>query len=163
MLINPGEIRRLDATAALACAAIHETGFLHPWPETEFSSLLQSPQVYAEGIFLAGEAQEPIALAGFALSRLAFDEAEILTIAVAPALRGRGLGHAVLSAHLADLAAAGAAMLFLEVDVENKPARALYARQGFRQVGERKAYYRKADGSFSTALILRKDFSEPVA
>ena len=71
------------------------------------------------------------------LSRVAADEAEILTIAVEPAARASGLATALLSHHLSRLARAGAGGVFLEVDETNLPALALYRRFGFRQVGRR--------------------------
>jgi ribosomal-protein-alanine N-acetyltransferase len=46
--------------------------------------------------------------------------------------------------------------LFLEVDVENTAARALYANFGFEQVGERKAYCRTGAG-LAGALVMRRD------
>ncbi len=94
-------------------------------------------------------------LPGFVLSRFAADEAEILTIAVAPEWRRCGIGTLLLAPHLAGLAALRVNRLFLEVDVENIAARALYAGFGFEQVGERKAYYRTADDRLAAALVMR--------
>ncbi len=94
-------------------------------------------------------------LQGFVVSRRAADEAEILTITVAPARRGNGLATALLGSHISRLTALGVASLFLEVDENNKPALALYRRFGFAQVGRRPAYYSSADGSKANALILK--------
>jgi ribosomal-protein-alanine N-acetyltransferase len=93
---------------------------------------------------------------GFILARAAADEAEILTIAVTPRRRGRGIAGRLLDANMAALATLGVKSLFLEVEAENHAARALYKRHGFETVGERKAYYRKADGGMAMAYILRK-------
>ncbi len=98
-------------------------------------------------------------LVGFVLSRLVLDEAEILTIAVAPKSRRRGVGGALLGAHLATLAAQGAKALFLEVEAGNHAALALYAQFNFYRVGARKAYYRKDAGPAAAALVLRRDFA----
>ena len=46
--------------------------------------------------------------------------------------------------------------MFLEVAKDNAPALALYERFGFVQVGERAGYYRRADGSRATAIVMRK-------
>ncbi|MFV0279637.1 MAG: GNAT family N-acetyltransferase [Rhodoblastus sp.] len=92
---------------------------------------------------------------GFVLSRRAADEAEILTIAVAPGARGAGLATALLGNHLSRLARLGVSNLFLEVDESNRPALALYRRYGFEQVGRRPAYYAKPDGARTNALILK--------
>jgi len=42
------------------------------------------------------------------------------------------------------------------VEDENKAARALYARSGFEQVGERQAYYARPDGTRGHALVLKR-------
>ena len=62
-------------------------------------------------------------LLGFVLSRLAADEAEILTIAVDAAHQGRGVGRALLSENLRQVANAGAKEMFLEVAKDNAPDR----------------------------------------
>ena len=83
----------------------------------------------------------PDNLIGFILSRIAAGEAEILSVAIAPAWRGRGLARPLLDLHLRRLAGLGARAVFLEVDEHNAPARALYRRAGFSDVGRRKSYY----------------------
>jgi ribosomal-protein-alanine N-acetyltransferase len=81
------------------------------------------------------------------LARVAGGEAEILTLAVAPYARGRGLGRALLCAAIAQAERAGAEEMFLEVGSDNPAARALYAGLGFVNVGARKAYYRGRDAA----------------
>ena len=107
---------------------------------------------------LAAAALDPASgeLLGFVLSRVAADEAEILTIAVEPALRGRGVGRALLSVSLRQAANAGAKSMFLEVDENNAPALSLYARFDFVKVGERAGYYRRKGGLRATAVVMRK-------
>lgn len=87
---------------------------------------------------------------GFVLARAAADEAEILTLAVRPAARGKGLGRALLQAAIQKAKALGATTMFLEVGADNPAALALYAGLGFTKVGARKAYYEGRD-----ALVLR--------
>ena len=96
-------------------------------------------------------------LIGFIVSRLVFEEAEILSIAVASSRRGSGLARQLLDINLRRLAGLGARSVFLEVDEGNVPALRLYRRAGFREVGRRKAYYPAAGGS--AALILRRDLA----
>jgi ribosomal-protein-alanine N-acetyltransferase len=91
------------------------------------------------------------------LSRRAADEAEILSVAVAPRRRGRGLARKMLDLHLRRLAGRGTRTVFLEVDEANQSARRLYARAGFREVGQRKGYYTQESGVASTAVVLRRD------
>ena len=95
-------------------------------------------------------------LRGFVLSRLAADEAEILTIAVEAAHQRRGVGRALLSENLRQVANSGAKAMFLEVAANNAPALSLYERFGFVKVGERAGYYRLADGTRVTALAMRR-------
>jgi ribosomal-protein-alanine N-acetyltransferase len=146
-------LHRIGAERSAECAEIHAESFLHPWSEADFEALLVAPETRAEGAIDAKSSR----LIGFVLSKIAVDEAEILSIAVAPRWRKSGVGHAVLASHIADLDASGVKALFLEVDVENHAARTLYELCGFRPVGERKAYYRSADGGRASALIMRKD------
>lgn len=96
-------------------------------------------------------------LRGFAISRIAADEAEILTIAVEPSARKRGVGRDLLHEHLQRATLAGAGTMFLEVDAENAAAIALYHRFGFAQVASRAGYYRRPDGKPATALVMRRE------
>jgi ribosomal-protein-alanine N-acetyltransferase len=152
---RPSTIRPLRAEAAEACAAIHQSGFAHPWSAGELAALLASPTT------LASAALDPATgrLRGFALSRLAADEAEVLTIAVDPALRGRGVGADLLREHLTRATLSGARAIFLEVDPDNGAAIALYRRFGFRDVGRREGYYRLKDGQSASAIVMRKDLA----
>ena len=93
------------------------------------------------------------------LARVAADEAEILTLAVAPSARRQGRAMALLDAAIALVRGAGARALFLEVSAVNTAAQALYARAGFVEVGRRPRYY--ADGA--DALVLRLDFTAAAA
>jgi ribosomal-protein-alanine N-acetyltransferase len=148
-------IRALRSESAERCAAIHAESFAHPWSPSEFETLLASKAtVGAAAVDVASDD-----LRGFALSRLAADEAEVLTIAVRSAARNRGVGRALMVEVVARLVAARARTVFLEVEPTNLPAIALYTRLGFREVGRRQGYYRKPDGSAATALVLRKDLA----
>lgn len=146
-------IRPIGAERSGECAAIHATSFAYPWKEADFEQLFVASGTFAEGAIEAKEEH----LAGFVLSRVAAGEAEILTIAVAPQWRRRGIASSLLAPHMSGLAASRINRLFIEVDVENTAARALYANFGFEQVGERKAYYRTAGARLAGALVLRRD------
>lgn len=148
---NPPEVRRLGADHSEAAASVHAACFNYPWPTDDLEALLTARSTYADGAFGRGGD-----LQGFILSRVAADEAEILTVAVLPRKRGLGIANRLMQANLPQLQSAGARSWFLEVEAQNTPALALYKRWGFEQVGERKSYYRKADGDAATALILRR-------
>jgi ribosomal-protein-alanine N-acetyltransferase len=68
---------------------------------------------------------------------LLLDEAHIATIAAHPDWRGSGLGLWMLLELLDEAIRRGAALATLEVRVRNAPARRLYEKLGFEQVGDR--------------------------
>ena len=138
---------------AAALAALHAGAFRRGWSEDELERLLTDKTV------IAHRAMTGRTLAGFILSRLAGGEAEILSVAVAASRRGRGLGRKLLDLHLRRLAGLGATAVFLEVDEDNAPARRLYARAGFRDVGRRPAYYARGAQPPANALVLRRDLA----
>jgi ribosomal-protein-alanine N-acetyltransferase len=87
---------------------------------------------------------------GFALLRVAADEAEVLAVAVIPTAQRRGVALALLREGLRQTAAMGAKEVFLEVAFGNAPALALYRSLGFAAVGRRRRYY--ADGQDAHVL-----------
>jgi ribosomal-protein-alanine N-acetyltransferase len=153
--MSPSVVRALRSDKAEQCAAIHAASFAHSWSTAEFEALLSSKAAIGS----AAVDSSADALRGFALSRIAADEAEILTIAVDGAFRNRGIGRALLTDNLSRLVASHVQSVFLEVESANLPAIALYARMGFREVGQRRGYYQKQDGSTAAALVLRKDLA----
>jgi len=130
-----------------ALAAIHAACFTvpRPWSAAELADLIASHST------LLAEASD-----GFALARVAADEAELLTIAVRPEARGRGLGSALLRDVLAAAAARGAGRMVLEVAADNAAALALYRREGFAECGRRRGYYAAPDGRRIDALIMAR-------
>ena len=96
---------------------------------------------------------------GFAVSRMAADEAEILSIAIDENQRGRGLSRSLLMTHLGHLAGRGVRTIFLEVEENNRPARRLYEWAGFGVVGRRERYYQQPGGEQLNALLMRRDLS----
>lgn len=124
-------------------ALLHAACFPEPWDAAAISALLVTPGAFAY-------AHED----GFVLARAAGGEAEILTLAVVPPARGRGLGRALLQAAILGAQERGAQTMFLEVGADNPQALALYAGLGFAKVGTRKAYYSPGSGS-GDALVLR--------
>jgi ribosomal-protein-alanine N-acetyltransferase len=132
---------------AAAIAILHKASFQRGWGEEEVYGLLIEKSVMAHRTMIGRS------MAGFILSRFAAGEAEILSIAIAPKHRGRGLSRPLLDLNLRRLAGLGARTVFLEVDENNAPARALYRRAGFADVGRRKSYYQ----SGANALVLRRD------
>jgi ribosomal-protein-alanine N-acetyltransferase len=154
-LLAPGEPALSEAVLGDApeFARLHAACFQRGWSEEEFARLLIEQNVVAHRARIAK------AVAGFILSRQAVDEAEILSIAVAAAYRRRGLARRILDLHLRRLAGLGVRTVLLEVDEDNAPARRLYARAGFHEVGRREGYYVRPGGPPSRALVLRRDLA----
>jgi [ribosomal protein S18]-alanine N-acetyltransferase len=132
---------------AAAISAVHSRSFRRGWDEDEIRRLLLDRNVVAQRMTLGPK------LTGFILSRCAAGEAEILSVAIAPGWKGRGLSRQLLDLHLRRLAGIGVRSVYLEVGQSNTPACRLYRRAGFREVGRRQGYY--DDGA--TALVLRRD------
>ena len=132
-----------DELAAIYAEAFAGQG--RAWRRDEFAELLASPHV-----ILAEDGQ------AFALGRVIGEEAELLTIATAPAAQRSGLGRRVLGALETALCQRGATRLFLEVAEDNNPARALYAALGFVETGRRTGYYAREGQPPVDALLLEK-------
>ncbi|WP_230531746.1 GNAT family N-acetyltransferase [Microvirga roseola] len=146
-------IEPIGSEAAARLAAIHAASFSRSWSTLDFERLLGERGVIGDGLFL-GRSEKP---AGFVLSRIVVDEAEILTVALAPEARGRGHAIPLLSCHLEELSRRGVRKVHLEVEEGNQPAIALYRRLGFREIGRRTGYYLKPDGARLAALTMALD------
>ena len=139
----------LEPATAKRLADLHAQAFDAPWSVEAFADLLDQAGVFA----MATDN-------GFILIRVVADEAEILTLAVRPHDRQRGLGRALVEHGAVEATRRGAVRLFLEVAEDNAAARALYARTGFVEAGRRVGYYARADGPATDALVLVRDLSE---
>jgi ribosomal-protein-alanine N-acetyltransferase len=147
-LVEPATLRD-----AARLAQLHGASFHRGWGEGEFEQMLSERNTLVHRLRTGRK------IIGFAVSRMAADEAEILSIAVAQSHRGRGLSHKLLLTHLGHLAGHGVRTVFLEVEENNQPARRLYERIGFTVVGRRERYYREANGKQLNALLMRRDLS----
>lgn len=122
-------------------ADLHQQCFPHkPWSATEFADLKKS------GCDIIASAN------GFIVYRATLDEAELITIGVAPDARRTGIAAAMLGIMEGDLKKRGVKKIFLEVAENNAAARALYAANGYTTVGTRQKYYDGVD-----AIMMRKD------
>lgn len=144
--VRPAGAADLDVVAALQAASFDE-----PWGRNGVAKLWATPGAFTlMAVAVGPEGELP---AGYAMARVAADECEILSIGVAPPMRRRGAGRALVAAILAEAASLGAYHLYLEVAEDNVAARGLYMAFGFREAGRRTAYYRRA-GAAIDALIL---------
>lgn len=137
---------------APAMASVHAQAFDTPWDESDFEGLVESAGVF--GFLVRGE--DP---AGVLICRAVGGEAEILTVGVAPWARRQGVGLALMTAAIGAARTAGASDVFLEVDVDNAGAVALYEGLGFRRTGVRKGYYDRGAAGRADALVMRLDLT----
>jgi len=140
----PPLIVRVGRAHPIVLATIHAQCFPagEAWDAGVMAAELSQPGVFG---FLAEAG-------GMILCRVAADEAEILTLAVTPAARRRGIGRALVKEAAMHALTQGASRFFLEVSTSNQPAQALYRAAGFVQVGIRRRYY--PDGA--DALVLSR-------
>ncbi|MER2604943.1 MAG: ribosomal protein S18-alanine N-acetyltransferase [Siculibacillus sp.] len=138
-------------------AAIHAASFPSaPWSTADLAALLREETVFGIVARRANVFGTRSAV-GFVLARVVVDEAEILTIAVAPSHRRRGVGRALVEELCRRLYRDRVASLFLEVDAGNTAAVTLYRRLRFEKVGERRGYYAHGSVPGATALVMRAD------
>jgi ribosomal-protein-alanine N-acetyltransferase len=147
-IVEPAALRDAPRLAQL-----HGASFHRGWGEGEFENMLAERNTLVHRLRLGRRT------IGFAVSRMAADEAEILSIAIDDGYRGRGLSRDLLLTHLGHLAGRGVRTIFLEVEENNQPARRLYERAGFAVVGRRERYYYSSDGEQLNALLMRRDLS----
>jgi ribosomal-protein-alanine N-acetyltransferase len=125
-------------------ATLHARCFARPrpWTAAEFADLAADPLAF---LLVEGDA-------AFLAGRAVAGEAELLTLAVAPEARRRGLGRGLVARFVYQARARGATEAFLEVAADNAAAIALYHAAGFTPAGRRRDYF--APGT--DALVLRR-------
>ena len=129
---------------AKALATMHALCFEKAWNEKAFTDLLCLPTCVG---FLNDQS--------FVLFSVCEDQAEILTLGVVPNARKKGVALSLLVHSFEELKNLGVKEIFLDVNVNNLPARRLYEKTKFQQISVRKDYYDE-DGQKSDALILKK-------
>jgi len=112
----------------------------HPWSASDFSDLKKS------GCEIVASEN------GFIVWRVVTDEAEIITIGVAPDARRNGTADAMITIMEQELKKSSVRKVFLEVSEVNYPAKKLYEKHGFITTGKRPKYYDGTD-----AIIMSKD------
>lgn len=132
-------------------AALHARAFRTPapWRAADFAGLLADPLVY---LLVEGDA-------AFLIGRAVAGEAELLTIAVAPEARRRGLGRTLVARFLYQARLRGAERAFLEVAADNGGAIGLYESAGFAPAGRRPGYYLTPEGQRVDALVLSRELA----
>ena len=118
-----------------------------PWsPQTWWAELAGRPR----RSYIVGEQGETVV--GYAGLNCGSEVADVMTIAVAPAAQGQGLGRVLMQWVIVESRRAGAEHLMLEVRADNVAGQRLYATAGFTQLTVRRRYYQPGDVD---ALIMR--------
>lgn len=141
-------IRPMTAADIPSVAALEKLCFSDPWSVSSIASELDNPL----SLWLVWE-EDGAAAAYLGVQRVP-PQADVMNVAVSPALRRRGIARALfaeLERRLPEIDE-----LFLEVRASNSGAIALYRTLGFEQVGRRPNYYLDPR---EDALILRKELS----
>jgi len=128
--------------------AIERQSFGDPWSLESFRASL------ARSFVRINVAEDVAGVAGYSVVWMAGEECELANLAVEPTRRGEGIGAFLLDAAMVQAATEKVQVMFLEVRASNEPAKALYARRGFTEVGRRTRYYKNPE---EDALVLRRD------
>jgi ribosomal-protein-alanine N-acetyltransferase len=147
-------IEAVDADAADLLGDLHARAFERPWSAAELARLMENPAVFA----LLSRGAQP---QGFAMAWAAAGDAELLTVAVVPEARRKGVGASLVSAVGVAALVRGAASMHLEVAEDNAPARALYSKLGYEEAGRRHAYY-AGEGGFVDAIVMKRVLPRPL-
>jgi ribosomal-protein-alanine N-acetyltransferase len=126
---------------------VEEESFDEPYPRRYLAALSE----WADLFYVALVGEE---VAGYAAASSEGDSLHILSIAVLPRFRRRGIGRALLSRILEEGRAMGLKGAILEVGARNEGAKAFYKGFGFEECGVRAGYY----GGREDALVLRLSF-----
>ena len=144
----PGGAAELAEVMAVMTAAF-DPAFGEAWSLPQVTGVLHG----AGAALLVARDGGPVL--GFALIRVVLDEAELLLLAVDPAVRRQGTGARLVEAAAAVAGARGATRLMLEVR-DGNPAALLYQMAGFVPVGRRTGYYRRTAGAPVDAITLSR-------
>ena len=139
----------MNESHVVQVAALEKICFSDPWSENSVASELKNPL----SCWLVAE--EDGLVAGYVGSQTVIDESDMMNVAVHPDHRRKGIAEALVTELVEALKKRESRCLTLEVRASNEPAKALYEKLGFVQVGRRKNYYRNPK---EDALILREEW-----
>ena len=118
------------------------------WTKSQWERELTDPKRICLGIIEL----ETKKILGLCSAWLVIDELHITFLAVHPKHQRKGLGKLLLSDLIKRSKSLQTNLIFLEVNDNNEPAKALYKSMGFKTIGNRSDFYK--DGS--DALLLNK-------
>ena len=97
---------------------------------------------------------------GMIISRMMWEDGEILTLGVHPAFRRLGIGSRLFASAVNSMVMQGAIRVFLEVAETNTAAIRLYEAAGFKVMGRRPNYYLEENGRRVDALMMVRVFGQ---
>lgn len=124
------------------------------------AELFDTELAHLDSYYLVGRADnsgELVAYGGLRAPFFAGGQGDIQTLAVAPDYRRRGIARDLLRALLLEAERRHVAEVFLEVRVDNEPAKFLYESEGFREIARRPGYYQPG---FVDAVVMRKTMGQ---
>ena len=124
--------------------------FHDPWSENSIASELDNRLSH----WLVALDNETVI--GYVGSQTVLGETDMMNIAIHPDYRKQGIATDLIASLIQLLKEQGSHSLMLEVRESNEPAKSLYFKMGFEEVGIRKNYYRNPK---ENALILRKEWN----
>jgi ribosomal-protein-alanine N-acetyltransferase len=122
-----------------AVVAIEHDVHAHPWTRGNFADSIES----GHHCWVVEHRSEIVA---YGIVTVAAGEAHLLNLSVGRQWQRRGLGSHLTRFLIGLVREHGAQALFLEVRPSNAPARALYRRSGFAEIGRRRDYYPAGEG-----------------
>ncbi len=131
--------------------AVENASFTVCWTKNSFAQAIETENFSLYALKYSG------IICGFYCLMTVSGESELLNIAVLGDYRGRGFGAALLSHAITNALSYKSGVMYLEVRSSNVPARGLYRKFGFEELGIRRNYYTRPT---EDAVIMRKILSD---
>lgn len=152
----------MDASVLPLIAEVEKTAYSHPWNLRHFSDSLAAGHQMQ---MLVGTPADPAPaptlpdgrwLLGYFVAMKGVDEVHLLNITTVPRHQRQGWAQWMLHALALWAHQQACPALWLEVRASNAPARALYRKLGFQEVGLRRGYYPDAHGTREDAIVMHQ-------
>lgn len=137
---RPASVADAKDLTHIRAQCFHET-----WQEKTFADMINDTKNIC--LIIPGTA--------YVLAQKIPPEAELITIAVMPEHRRRGIAQNLLSHLWQILQSDGIHALYLEVNETLTGAQNLYRKIGFESTGRRKGYYQNSRGIREDAILMR--------
>jgi ribosomal-protein-alanine N-acetyltransferase len=146
--MNAFDVRLASKSDLPALSAIEDNSFTAPYPASIWERLLDD---CPESFYVATDPERK--LVGYCVSSLSGQLAHLISLAVHPKFRRKGVATILLQETLRFLTAHNAVELVLEVNPKNADAIQLYSKLGFEKIGLMEKYY--SDGSDAVTMRLK--------